>query len=197
MVVWFVGRFFWLVFFFGSLHFFSLFWYLLWTKISITISCLGYQWFSLFIYISLYLNTAPNLSALCCLMWQGPKPQWGAGCSFDYTNGIFSVLLGRLWFFWEQYLAEEFDEITLNLTLYWQCSMGGTILDLLCDQRTEGIYVCMQVSGSWSSQGCGFLLRATKNRKKEMVSSVGTPQCLQADPDIFVTSAIVSKGKSS
>lgn len=56
-------------------------------KNSITISCLGYQLFSLFVYISLYLNIAPNLSALCCLIWQGPKPQWGAGRSFDYSNG--------------------------------------------------------------------------------------------------------------
>lgn len=56
--------------------------------------------FLVFVYSFLYLNIAPNLSALCCLMWQGSKLQRAGGYSFDYTNGILSSLLqeGGLFF---------------------------------------------------------------------------------------------------
>lgn len=167
-----------LLFFFLFLPFFSLFWYLLWKKVPSQLVALATNDFLVFIYSFLYLNIAPNLSALCCLMWQGPKLQWVGGYSFDYTNGIFNLVLVCV--------CVVFLEVIFSRGTWWDhiephilfTAHHGRNYSLVTVWLKKWRQLCLH-AGVWylgTHEAIDFCYEL-KMKKKEVPSGAGTPYC--------------------
>lgn len=152
--------------------------------------------FLVFIYSFLYLNTAPNLSALCCLMWQGPKPQWAGGYSFDYANSIFNLVLGGIVFL-EVILSSGtwWDHIKPHILFTVHCGRNYSLATVWLKKWRQ---LCLRASvwhlGSHKAMDFFYELQVNKKRRcPEALAphSASHLQWFQANPDVWMNSAVL------